>query len=446
MAEFKFSCPQCNQRIQCDAGYAGTQINCPSCHQAIIVPQAPGASAPPPVPATPAAPAAGLATRQSTAAPAAGKRFAGAPGSQPPPPKKSGGLKIAVGVTAALVGVAVGFFAVTFALKHFGGGKAKGNPAAQVAAPTAAASIQALSILTKVHAAYTNLNTATANGSFTMFLDISNLTAADMNPNMAADNKNAKRHPAGMPHVITNSTELTIKRASTNWVYLVCEAVTKADRMTFTNTFAFWSSDKGRFMFTDSHRTGPYQTMYRQLPDASASDFQMQQLVTQNAQQIFQDPGQMAKIIKNLGQTDDEMIEGVSCYTLTAKILGQKVKVWVDKTTYLVSRWEITLGGQVTDADIDDLFDVLATAAQLPKAQLDAVKPKVKQSTAAIAKIRGTLSSTTRNLEINPTLASDDFDYAVPKGVRLVQLSTNRVTRVRSARPATTTTTPATKP
>jgi transcription elongation factor Elf1 len=31
MAEFKFSCPQCGQRIQCDAGYAAAQINCPSC-------------------------------------------------------------------------------------------------------------------------------------------------------------------------------------------------------------------------------------------------------------------------------------------------------------------------------------------------------------------------------------------------------------------------------
>ena len=39
MAEFKFPCPQCNQNIQCDTGYSGTQINCPACHQAIVVPQ-----------------------------------------------------------------------------------------------------------------------------------------------------------------------------------------------------------------------------------------------------------------------------------------------------------------------------------------------------------------------------------------------------------------------
>jgi Concanavalin A-like lectin/glucanases superfamily len=40
MAEFKFFCPQCGRHIQCDTGYAGKQINCPVCQQAIAVPQA----------------------------------------------------------------------------------------------------------------------------------------------------------------------------------------------------------------------------------------------------------------------------------------------------------------------------------------------------------------------------------------------------------------------
>jgi DNA-directed RNA polymerase subunit RPC12/RpoP len=41
MAEFKFICPQCKQHIQCDSSYVGSQINCPACRQAIIVPPAP---------------------------------------------------------------------------------------------------------------------------------------------------------------------------------------------------------------------------------------------------------------------------------------------------------------------------------------------------------------------------------------------------------------------
>jgi hypothetical protein len=41
MAEFKFSCPQCGQHIQCDTSYSGMQIDCPICKQAIVVPQPP---------------------------------------------------------------------------------------------------------------------------------------------------------------------------------------------------------------------------------------------------------------------------------------------------------------------------------------------------------------------------------------------------------------------
>ena len=46
MAEFKFSCPQCGQKILCDTGYAGTQINCPSCQQPVVVPPPQAAAAP----------------------------------------------------------------------------------------------------------------------------------------------------------------------------------------------------------------------------------------------------------------------------------------------------------------------------------------------------------------------------------------------------------------
>jgi hypothetical protein len=41
MNEFTFPCPQCKQRIQCDAGYVGTQISCPVCQKEIIVPPIP---------------------------------------------------------------------------------------------------------------------------------------------------------------------------------------------------------------------------------------------------------------------------------------------------------------------------------------------------------------------------------------------------------------------
>jgi hypothetical protein len=41
MSEFKFACPICNQHITADATASGTELECPTCFQKIIVPQAP---------------------------------------------------------------------------------------------------------------------------------------------------------------------------------------------------------------------------------------------------------------------------------------------------------------------------------------------------------------------------------------------------------------------
>lgn len=41
MSEFKFACPVCGQHITADASASGGQLECPTCFQKIIVPQAP---------------------------------------------------------------------------------------------------------------------------------------------------------------------------------------------------------------------------------------------------------------------------------------------------------------------------------------------------------------------------------------------------------------------
>ncbi len=43
MSEFKFACPVCQQHITADSAASGSQIECPTCFQKIIVPQAPTA-------------------------------------------------------------------------------------------------------------------------------------------------------------------------------------------------------------------------------------------------------------------------------------------------------------------------------------------------------------------------------------------------------------------
>ncbi|HSY73973.1 MAG TPA: hypothetical protein VK810_00755 [Dongiaceae bacterium] len=417
MAEFKFSCPQCDQHILCDTGYAGVQINCPTCKQAIIVPQPPRSAAAPPVP--PSMPST-LSTQRSTSSPvvpAAGMRAAAA---LPVQKKSSSAVKTILTVSCVVIALAALGVGGWFGYKKFAGGGAskKANPAAQVSAPSADAAIHALSVLTKVHAAYTNTTSAKADGTFTAFLNLSNILTGDINPSAPDNMKN--RRPPGMPRIVTNTTSVTVKREQTNFYYLAAESVSKIDRQTFSNTFAYWKSDKGQFSFMDMHqpRIPP---MYRQLPETDAAQAPTEQV--KKIQEMFADPANLTKLVKDLGQTDDEPVNGQDCYTLTAKVLGQKVKIWVDKSTYLIPQWQITLGGQISDADIDDAFSLWADAVtNTPPAQLDMIKAQFKKFAPVMMKIRGTLAFTAENIEVNPTLTADDFNYPVPAGVRLVQM------------------------
>jgi hypothetical protein len=45
MKPFKFSCPQCQQHLQCDEQLSGREIQCPGCHHLIRIPPVPGQTA-----------------------------------------------------------------------------------------------------------------------------------------------------------------------------------------------------------------------------------------------------------------------------------------------------------------------------------------------------------------------------------------------------------------
>ena len=45
MAEIKFACPKCKQRVLVDDSAAGVEIACPSCQLELIIPGTDGATA-----------------------------------------------------------------------------------------------------------------------------------------------------------------------------------------------------------------------------------------------------------------------------------------------------------------------------------------------------------------------------------------------------------------
>jgi len=302
---------------------------------------------------------------------------------------------------------------------------AKGNPAAQVPTPTVTQTSGAMDILSKVHNAYTNVSSLSIEGTSSMVIDMSQVTAADMNPNMtdaqkkAAEKKTARR-PANIPKAITNSTDITIKLARPDLFLVEGTGKTEAGRMTMTNTTAAWSS--GNTNYTLMIVGGGAYKKFTTVPDRKTAlmiTAQSGGLAMAIAQLFFDEPSEMGKFITDWGQTDDDSVDGQDCYTLTAKMMGQKLKLWVSKSSYMFLQSEITLGAPVSDTDIDAMMSTFDTNTNKTPAQIEKEKAQAKQQAAMMTKIRGVITETYDNIETNQTFTADDFNYPVPANVKL---------------------------
>jgi DNA-directed RNA polymerase subunit RPC12/RpoP len=105
MSEFKFACPVCGQHIKCESNQTGTQLECPTCFQKVIVPQAPSDTS-----------KFVLTAAQPQTRPAPQPSVPTAPASQPPP---ASGLSTAAAIALVLICAAAGAF-VAFRGKIFG--------------------------------------------------------------------------------------------------------------------------------------------------------------------------------------------------------------------------------------------------------------------------------------------------------------------------------------
>ena len=134
---------------------------------------------------------------------------------------------------------------------------------------------------------------------------------------------------------------------------------------------------------------------------------------------FFDEADGIISFVTEWGQTEDDSVNGQECYTLTAKMMGQKLKLWVSKDSYMILQSQITIGAAVTDADVDAVFKTFNNSTNQTPAQVEQQKAMVKQQVAMVTKIRGTISETYDNIETNKAFSPGDFNYPVPRGTRL---------------------------
>lgn len=379
MAEFKFSCPHCDQHILVDEGYAGVQINCPSCQELIVVP---------------------------ATMPAEHPTF------NPQPAEKKSGWRTALIISAIVLicaGFGVGGWYVYSRHKA-----TMQNADVQVPMPTIAHAAGAQEILAKLQQAYTNLTSLNMTGTSVGIMDISAVTADDLNPNQSDDDRNATLKAAKIVRSVTNVTEVSIKLARPDLYQIEGVSKMAVGQIAGVNfTIAVWTAGGTNFVLL-----GKNFTTVEDRREAFLKTAAMGKLASAIPQLFFGEANTWAGT-KNWGQTEDESLDGQDCYTLTAKVMGQKLKIWVSQTSCLILQSQITIGGALSDADINDAFDTPDMKANYTPEQLDRMKMQTKLKSAMMAKIHGNLTETYDDMQTNENLIAADFIYPVSRGVRL---------------------------
>jgi hypothetical protein len=101
--------------------------------------------------------------------------------------------------------------------------------------------------------------------------------------------------------------------------------------------------------------------------------------------------------------------------------MGMKTILWVTKDTFLVKQKQMVLGGkstmpEMTDAKVEEGLKKMGNLSPGQKAQAKAMAKNMKPM---LAKAKGTITETYRDIEFNQPLKQQDFNYVVPAGMLL---------------------------
>ena len=409
MIEFKFSCPGCGQHIQCNDAYCGRQISCPTCRKSIVVPPATGTAAP--------APTAGNLSISRPIAPApAAAAF------RPPPtiaaaPKKSSATKI----IALVVGLVVAVGAV-FGVRWYLNRDTTSDPTATAktkATQPGANNTQTPSapeILQKVTEQYDSLTSYSASGKNVSIIDMSGVDMKNI-PGMPAKlPKDAKAVAMSKPQRMEGN--FSVKLGKPNFYRVEWEGQMGPVK----NKGAVWSAGEGDFLLMSSMGQPKYSKMKdREIALASATGISGGAAGTMPGI-FFKSQSSQLNLFKGATRGADETIDGEDCYVLTGNVSGMKIILWINQSTSLIKQKQMVLGGELKMPDMNDatveegLKQLGGNPTPEQKAQTKAMMKNMKAMT---SQLKGTMTETYSNIEINKPVAKEDFKYAVPAGTKL---------------------------
>jgi hypothetical protein len=412
MIEFKFPCPSCGQRLQANDAYSGTQINCPTCQQPLIVPHLPSippvgsALAVPPLPPAQSEPGVPLKQRPVSAG------------------NQSRTKWVVVWAATGLLVVGAIAFVVASGLLSRSESHVAGRPGKEAAShkdfhtsPAAnPQSLTAAEIVQKVAEQYGSLTSYSATGTTVSVMDMSkaDLTKMPGMDNMPAGAKESKGFQQAMSKPMRIESEFSAKLGRPGFYLVEWESMAGPAGM----KGAVWSAGEGHFL--SMTKTKYTRMESREMALASATGISGGVAGTLPAI-FFQDQSSPLNFFKKAKRSEDKTVDGEDCYVLNGDAMGMKVILWVTKGTFLIKQKQMVLGGKLTmpevsEATMEEGFKKMGDLTPEQKAQAKAAVNNMKP---LLSQMKGTMTETYRNIEINKPVQKEDFNYELPAGAML---------------------------
>jgi hypothetical protein len=338
--------------------------------------------------------------------------------------RKSGAKWVAIGGAAGLVVVG----AIAFVLFSGVLSRSDSNPAgapdknasarkgSKSPASTGSSSLSAAEIVQKIAEEYESFTSYSASGTTVSVMDMSKADPKNL-PGMVgmpADAQNSKALQQAMSNPIRMESEFSARLGRPDFYRVEWE--NKAGPAGMKG--AVWCSGEGDFLSIAATKYTKMES--RALALASATGISGGAAGTVPAI-FFKDPSSPLNLFKQAARGEDETVDGEDCYVLQGDARGAKVILWVTKDKFLIKQKQTVLGGKstmpdVSDAAMEEGFDKLGKLTPEQKAQ---AKAAVKNMKPMLSQMKGSVTETYRNLEINKPVKKADFNYDLPAGAVL---------------------------
>jgi hypothetical protein len=318
---------------------------------------------------------------------------------------------------------AIAFFLFSGVLSHSDGNsagvpdkKATARQGSKRPASTGSSSLSAAEIVQKIAEQYESLSSYSASGTTVSVMDMSKTDLKNM-PGMGqlpADAKNSKALQQAMSQPIRIESEFFAVLGRPGFYRVEWE--NKAGPAGMKG--AVWSSGEGDFLSIT--RTKYMRMESRAMALASATGISGGVAGTLPGI-FFQDQSSPLNFFKKAKRGEDETVDGEDCYVLNGDAMGMKLILWVTKGGFLIKQKQTVLGGKSTMPDMNDAameegFKKLGKMTPEQKAQ---AKAAVKNMKPLLSQMKGSVTETYRNLEINKPVKKEDFNYELPAGAAL---------------------------